>query len=326
MYLAELEIFGFKSFPQKTVFKFSGGITALVGPNGCGKTNIVDAIRWVLGEQKSSVLRSDTMDNVIFNGTTLRRPLGMAEVNMKIENTRNILPTEYSEVNITRRIFRSGDSNYLLNKTKCRMKDIHELFMDTGMGSDSYSVIELKMVEAILSGKVEERRHLFEEAAGITKYKQRRKEAGNKLNRVKEDLDRVRDIVAEISKNVGTLGRQASKTKRYNLLLSELKVLEMDLLKHEFYEFNSKIKEFDLVHQGIESQIIQYSNNLEVADSQYNLLKETFSSVEANYLSTQENEKLLNTDFTNKNRDIAVAEEKKKSLISAQERIRIEIT
>lgn len=325
MYLAELEIFGFKSFPQKTVFKFSGGITALVGPNGCGKTNIVDAIRWVLGEQKSSVLRSDTMDNVIFNGTSTRRPLGMAEVNMKIENTRNILPSEYSEVNITRRIFRSGDSNYLLNKTKCRMKDIHELFMDTGMGSDSYSVIELKMVEAILSGKVEERRHLFEEAAGITKYKQRRKEAGNKLNRVQEDLDRVRDIVAEISKNVGTLGRQAAKTKRYNTLLGELKILEMELLKHEYYEFNSKIKEFDLVHQGLENQIILFTNDLDTADTQYNLLKETYSSLEANYSATQENEKLLNNEFTNTKRDIAVAEEKKKSIFAAQERIKIEM-
>ncbi len=325
MYLSELEIFGFKSFPQKTVFKFSGGITALVGPNGCGKTNIVDAIRWVLGEQKSSVLRSDTMDNVIFNGTSTRRPLGMAEVNLKIENTRNILPSEYSEVNITRRIFRSGDSNYLLNKTKCRMKDIHELFMDTGMGSDSYSVIELKMVESILSGKVEERRHLFEEAAGITKYKQRRKEAGNKLNRVIDDLDRVKDLVGEISTTVGSLGRQAAKTKRYNTLLAELRALDIELLKHEYFEFNSKIKEYDIVHQILESQIKVHSIALETAESQYEILKETFSAVESNYISIQENEKLVNSDFNNKKRDFAVAEEKKNAIIQAQERIKIEI-
>ena len=195
MYLSELEIYGFKSFGQKTKFKFNGGITALVGPNGCGKTNIVDAIRWVLGEQKSSVLRSDVMENVIFNGTATRKPLGLSEVTMIIDNDKGILSSEYNQVNITRRLFRSGDSHYYLNKARCRLRDVQDLFMDTGMGADSYSVIELKMVEAILSGKPEERRHLFEEAAGITKYKLRRKDATNKLIKVREDLDRVNDIL-----------------------------------------------------------------------------------------------------------------------------------
>ena len=166
MYLKRLEILGFKSFQQKTVVNFNHGLTAIVGPNGCGKTNIVDAIRWSLGEQKSSTLRSDKMENVIFNGTSSKKPMGMAEVSLTIENDKGILPTEFSEVTIARRIFRSGESEYLLNKNLCRLKDITNLFMDTGMGSNAYSVIELKMVETILSNRADERRVMFEEAAG----------------------------------------------------------------------------------------------------------------------------------------------------------------
>ena len=153
MYLSKLEIFGFKSFAQKTAINFNEGITSIVGPNGCGKTNIVDAIRWCLGEQKSGTLRSDKMENVIFNGTRSKKPMGMAEVSLIIHNTKGILPTEYSDVTITRRIFRSGESEYLLNKNICRLKDITNLFMDTGIGANAYSVIELKMVETILSSK-----------------------------------------------------------------------------------------------------------------------------------------------------------------------------
>lgn len=200
MYLSRLEIFGFKSFANKVELKFNGGITAIVGPNGCGKTNIVDAIRWVLGEQRASVLRSDRMEDVIFNGTKDRKPLGMAEVSMTIENTKGILPMEYAEVTITRRIFRSGESEYLLNKVPCRLKDIIDLFADTGMGANAYSVIELKMIESLLSEKAEERRRLFEEAAGVTKYKQRKKVTLRKIEEVKSDLSRVDDIIREVQK------------------------------------------------------------------------------------------------------------------------------
>jgi chromosome segregation protein len=169
MYLDKLEILGFKSFAKRTGFVFNDGITGIVGPNGCGKSNIVDAIRWVLGEQKAGLLRSERMENVIFNGSKLAKPLGMAEVSLTIQNTKNILPIEYSEVVITRRLFRSGESQYLLNNSLCRLKDIVDLFMDTGMGADAYSVIELGMVESILNGKAEERRYILEEAAGVTK-------------------------------------------------------------------------------------------------------------------------------------------------------------
>lgn len=168
MYLSKLEIFGFKSFAQKTVIHFNKGITAIVGPNGCGKTNIVDALRWCIGEQKSSVLRSDKMENVIFNGTSKRKPLGMSEVSLSIENDKGVLPVDYSEVIITRRIFRSGESEYLLNKNIARLKDITSLFMDTGMGANAYSVIELKMVESILSNKAKNAVQCLRKPPGLT--------------------------------------------------------------------------------------------------------------------------------------------------------------
>src|ERR1043165_949220 len=241
MYLSKLELIGFKSFANRTLLKFDSGMTSIVGPNGCGKTNVVDAIRWALGEQKSSTLRSDLMENVIFNGTRFRKPLGMAEVSLTIENTRGILPTEYREVTITRRLFRSGESEYLLNKAQCRLKDIIELFMDTGMGANAYSVIELKMIETILSDRTEERRKLFEEAAGVTKYKARRKEALRRLDQVAQDLARVDDIVKEVTKAVASLERQAERAKRHSELSATLKTAEIDLLEREYAESHKRL-------------------------------------------------------------------------------------
>ncbi|MBI4535547.1 MAG: chromosome segregation protein SMC, partial [Ignavibacteriae bacterium] len=242
MYLSKLEIIGFKSFAQKVNMAFDSGISAIVGPNGCGKTNIVDAIRWVLGEQRYSALRSDKMEDVIFNGTKQRKPLGMAEVSLIIENTRGILPSEYTQVTIGRRVYRSGESEYLLNKVPCRLKDILDLFMDTGMGPDAYSVIELKMVETILSDKTDERRRLFEEAAGVTKYKHRRKAAYRKLESVQTDLVRVNDIVLEVHKAVNSLERQAKKAEQYNDVKNRLRSLEVDLMEREFAQLHLRMK------------------------------------------------------------------------------------
>ncbi len=234
MYLSKIEIIGFKSFANKTALQLNNGITAIVGPNGCGKTNIVDALRWSLGEQRYSTLRSDKMEDVIFNGAKHRKPTGMAEVSLTIQNNKGILPVEYEEVTITRRVFRSGDSDYLLNRTPCRLKDIVGLFMDTGMGPNAYSVIELKMVETILSDKTEERRRLFEEAAGITKYKNRRKEALRRLDEVQADVIRADDIISEISKAVNSLHRQARKAERYNEFQEKLHTLELDVLQRDY--------------------------------------------------------------------------------------------
>ena len=234
MYLSKLEIQGFKSFAQRVSLNFDSGISAIVGPNGCGKTNIVDAIRWVLGEQRYSALRSEKMEDVIFNGTKARKPLGMAEASLVIENTKGILPSEYTQVTIGRRVYRSGDSEYLLNKVPCRLKDILDLFMDTGMGADAYSVIELKMIEIILSDRTDERRRLFEEAAGVTKYKHRRKAAFRKLESVQADLLRVQDLIAEVQKAVNTLERQARRAEQFNEVKIRLRTLEVDLLEREY--------------------------------------------------------------------------------------------
>ncbi|MEM9996227.1 MAG: chromosome segregation protein SMC, partial [Bacteroidota bacterium] len=208
--------------------------TAIVGPNGCGKSNVIDAVRWVLGEQRARLLRSDKMESVIFNGTSKRRALGLAEVSLTIENNRGVLPTAYSEVTVSRRLYRSGDSEYLLNGTVCRLKDILDLFMDTGLGAGAYSVIELKMIEDILSENAADRRRLFEEAAGVTKYKQRRAQALRKLDGTQADLTRLRDLTDEIEKNVRRLARQAKKAERYHRLADRLQALEVALFAHDY--------------------------------------------------------------------------------------------
>ena len=212
MRLTTLEIKGFKSFGDKVTIHFDKGVTSIVGPNGSGKSNVVDAMRWVLGEQKTRMLRSEKMENIIFNGTKTRKPANLAEVSLTFENTKNILPTEYSTVTITRRLYRTGESDYLLNNVPCRLKDITELFMDTGIGSDSYAIIELKMVDEILNDKNNAIKNLLEEAAGISKYKTRKKQTLSKLEDTDKDLSRVNDLLFEIERNMKTLESQAIKT------------------------------------------------------------------------------------------------------------------
>ena len=242
MYLSKLELHGFKSFADRTVVDFADGVTVVVGPNGCGKSNIVDAVRWVIGEQRARILRSDKMDSVIFNGTSKRRALGMSEVMLTIQNTRGVLPTEYSEVTIGRRLFRSGESEYLMNGVNCRLKDITDLFMDTGMGAGAYSVIELKMIEEILSENAADRRHLFEEAAGITKYKIRRGQTLRKLKSTQTDLDRVRDLTHELETRVRGLERQAQKAARFKKYDERLHHLEVSLGLLEYRKLTSEIE------------------------------------------------------------------------------------
>jgi len=251
MYLNKLEIFGFKSFAQKTLFRFDDGLTAIIGPNGCGKSNIVDAIRWVLGEQRPTILRCDRMENVIFNGTATRKPLSISEVSMFIENTKQILPSEYTEIKITRRLYRSGESEYLLNNQPVRLMDIINLFADTGMGADAYSVIELKMVEQILSENAEERRRLFEEAAGIKKYKIRRKSALRKLDTTRQELTRLDDIISEIQKNVNSLSRQVGKAKRYHQFNDELKQKDYIITQLKIRAYETDLRPLEMEYEQI---------------------------------------------------------------------------
>jgi chromosome segregation protein len=287
MYLSKLEVVGFKSFANKVNLKFDAGITAIVGPNGCGKTNVVDAIRWALGEQRPSTLRSDKMEDVIFNGTKNRKPIGMADVSLTIENTKGILPTEYSEVTITRRVYRSGESEYYLNKTLCRLKDIKDLFMDTGMGSDAYSVIELKMVETILSDRTDERRRLFEEAAGVTKYKHRRKEAYRKLETVQLDLVRVNDVVKEIQKAVNSLERQAQKAEKYNDLSQQLRALEVNLLERDFAAIAAKIGPLKRELAGARTEKERIDKELSSKETLLDLLRTEMEELESNLTGAQ---------------------------------------
>ena len=281
MYLSKLEIFGFKSFAQKTIIDFTKGVTSIVGPNGCGKTNIVDAIRWVLGEQRTTTLRSDKMENVIFNGTKNKKPMGMAEVSLTLINDLGILPTEYSEVTITRRIFRSGESEYLLNRNVCRLKDITNLFMDTGMGTNAYSVIELKMVETILSNKADERRTMFEEAAGVNKYKLRRRISLKKLEDIMRDLTRVNDIVAEVEKLVNSLERQAKKADKYNRVSTILRELELDLSEREYSFWNKKKTIFKDEKEKYTQHKVQVESEIRSREDELNIFREKINNIES---------------------------------------------
>ena len=231
MQLSKLEIKGFKSFADKIVINFDEGITGIVGPNGCGKSNVVDSIRWVLGEQKTSALRSEKMENVIFNGTSGRPAQQMAEVSLTINNTRNLLPTEYAQVTITRRLYRSGESEYLLNGVECRLKDITNLFLDTGVASNSYAIIELGMVDDLLNDRDNSRRSLFEEAAGVSKFKKRKKETLRKLEDTDADLERVEDVLFEIEKNMKSLEKQAKQTETYYKVKEDYKQKSIQLAR-----------------------------------------------------------------------------------------------
>ena len=314
MYLSKLEIQGFKSFAQRVALNFDSGISAIVGPNGCGKTNIVDAIRWVLGEQRYSALRSEKMEDVIFNGTKARKPLGMAEASLVIENTKGILPSEYTQVTIGRRVYRSGDSEYLLNKVPCRLKDILDLFMDTGMGADAYSVIELKMIEIILSDRTEERRRLFEEAAGVTKYKHRRKAAFRKLESVQADLLRVQDLIAEVQKAVNTLERQARRAEQFNEVKTRLRTLEVDLIEREYAQIIGRLEPLQEKQQSLRAERNITDVDLENVESTLEDLRSSLLSsekelAEAQRDVSQHREKVHRVEEKN-----LVAEERTKAL------------
>ena len=244
------------------VIHFDKGITGVVGPNGCGKSNIVDAIRWVLGEQKSRMLRSDKMENVIFNGTKNRKPTNLAEVSLTFENTKNLLPTEYTHVTITRRYYRSGESEYQINGVTCRLKDINNLFMDTGINSNSYAIIELKMIDELLNDKNNSRRELFEEAAGISKFKSRKRETLRKLEDTDADLSRVEDLLFEIDKNLKSLEKQAKQAARYFEIKADYRIASINLAKKSLEQLQlilvdsqSKIQQESDHKIGIQTQI-----------------------------------------------------------------------
>lgn len=320
MYLSKLELVGFKSFAHKTVLRFDDGITAIVGPNGCGKSNLIDALRWAIGEQKASVLRSDRMENVIFNGAGKRRPLGMSEVSLTVENTRGILPTEYSEVTITRRLFRNGDSEYLLNKVQCRLRDIVDLFMDTGMGANAYSVIELKMIETILSDRADERRRLFEEAAGVTKYKHRRREALRRLDQTRSDLTRVNDIVKEVAKKVGQLERQAERARAFTELDAGRIRLEIELLERDYTATMHRIGPLEHNLAEARSRKDELDGQLAREEAVIQELEREHGDIDIALIEAQKDVTTIGGRIAQLERERAVAEERRRSLLNAVDR------
>ena len=242
MRLKSLEIKGFKSFADKTVITFDEGITGIIGPNGCGKSNIIDSIRWVIGEQKISSLRSENLEALVFNGSKTRSASGLAEVSLTFENTKNLLPTEFSTVTVTRRFYKNGESEYRLNDVQCRLKDIHNLFLDTGVSTDSYAIIELGMVDDIIRDKENSRRRMLEQAAGITIYKTRKKEAKNKLDATEQDLARIEDLLFEINNQLKTLEGQAKKAEKYYEIKKDYKEIAVELAKASLEGFNITYK------------------------------------------------------------------------------------
>ncbi len=273
MYLKSIEVQGFKSFAHKIKFEFHNGITGIVGPNGSGKSNVADAVRWVLGEQRIKQLRGGSMQDVIFSGTENRRPLSYASVAITLDNSDHELAIDYEEVTIARKLYRSGESEYLINGSTCRLKDVNELFYDTGIGKEGYSIIGQGQIDKILSGKPEERRELFDEAAGIVKFKRRKNMSVKKLEEEQQNLIRVKDILAELEKQVEPLERQAEKAREYLKKKEELKLYDINMFLLESARIQEQIK-------GTEERLGFTAEELEHANEQYGNMKKEYESVE----------------------------------------------
>ncbi len=325
MYLKRLELQGFKSFADKTVLEFKSGITSVIGPNGSGKSNISDAIRWVLGEQSMKSLRGSKSEDVIFAGTQARKSLGFAEVSMVIDNTDGKLPIEYSEVTVTRKLYRSGETGYFINKVPCRLKDVLELFMDTGIGKDGYSIIGQGKIDEILSNKSEDRRKVFEEAAGIVKFRTRKAESEKKLEQTKLNLLRINDILAEIEGNLEPLKGQSEKAKKYLDLREELKNIEIGLFIHNINEYKDKLEKVAQDIQIVEDQNTEENEKMELLQKSKEALKEEIDQITAKVEEMQN----LSFESTNKiekiNSEIGVSKERIQNNLGNKDRLEKEI-
>lgn len=312
MYLKKIEIQGFKSFADRTTIEFKDNITAIVGPNGSGKSNISDAIRWVLGEQSIKSLRGNKMEDVIFSGTDKRRALGFAEVTIFFDNSDNTIPLDYSEVAVTRRMFRSGESEYYINKGSCRLKDIRQLFMDTGIGKDGYSIIGQGRIDEILSNKPEDRRNIFEEAAGIIKYKTKKIETERKLERTKENLLRIQDIISEVERQYKSLEKESEKATEFVNLYEELKCLDVNLTLREIDKLKLQMDEIhtelELDSQEIENLSLQKSD----LEGKFNSIKEKISEIEVEQEGLRNRKADLNQSIEEKKNQINIIIEKEK--------------
>ncbi len=322
MFLKSLEIRGFKSFADKTELRFKGGVTAVVGPNGSGKSNVSDSVRWVLGEQSVKNLRGGKMEDVIFSGTQFRKPLGLAQVSLTLDNSDGTLSTDYNEVTVTRRIFRSGETEYLINNQKCRLKDITELFMDTGIGKEGYSIIGQGKIDAILSGKPEDRRALLEEAAGIVKYKARKEEAEKRLDNTDSNLVRIRDIIATYEERLEPLKVEKEKAEKYKFLAEELKVKEVSILVNNIDKIS---KDIDILSNEIEKReksIEEKREKFKIHKSILDELQDKIENIENKSKLEKDEYYTKKEEYTNHIRDIDLFKERInnfKSLIEKEE-------
>lgn len=305
MHLKNLHILGFKSFADKTNIDFVKGVTAIVGPNGCGKSNVSDAIRWVLGEQSAKALRGGEMADVIFNGTDSRKQLGMAEVSLTFEGCKDVLKTgqiagadtNFDEVTVSRRIFRDGNSEYFINKTPCRLKDVQSLFMDTGIGRSSYSIMEQGKIDKILSAHPEDRRSIFEEAAGITKFKSQKKEALRKLEYTDSNLLRVADIIREVKRQIGSLQRQVSKARRYQAILAEVKQLDTQLGRYEYQQILDVTQKLEADITEFKSRIEDVRLEIDTGEGAVTNLRQQISTLEAKRQGTLQSQRDVQSDI-----------------------------
>ena len=279
MYLKSIEVHGFKSFANKIVFQFHNGITAIVGPNGSGKSNVGDAVRWVLGEQSAKQLRGASMQDVIFSGTELRKPLGYASVSITLDNSDHQLAIAYDEVTVTRRVYRSGESEYLINGTQVRLKDINELFYDTGVGKEGYSIIGQGQVEKIISGKPEERRELFDEAAGIVKFKRRKYTAQKKLEDEKQNLVRVNDILKELTRQLEPMEKQAATARIYLQKKEELKSYDINLFLTEYEQIAKELEATREKQEVAQTQLEETKAEYEKTKTEYETLAQEIEAL-----------------------------------------------
>jgi len=280
MYLKSVEIVGFKSFAEKTRLEFEPGMTAIVGPNGCGKSNVSDAIRWVLGESRARALRGATMEDCIFNGTDSHKPLGMAEVTLTLADCEQTLDLGLNEISITRRVFRTGESDYFINKKACRRKDIQRLFMDTGVGTDSYSIMEQGKIDQILSSRPDDRRAVFEEASGITKYKNDKKEALRKLEQTEANLLRLTDVIQEVKRQIISLQRQASKAQRYKTIQADLRKLDIYVTRDRLVVLEKRIAEIREQLETLRLKVDETHHAIEAANGETDALRAELQGLE----------------------------------------------
>ena len=325
MFLRSLEIRGFKSFADKTELRFKKGVTAVVGPNGSGKSNVSDSVRWVLGEQSVKNLRGGKMEDVIFAGTQFRKPLGLAQVSLTLDNSDGTLSTEYNEVTVTRRIFRSGETEYLINNQKCRLKDITELFMDTGIGKEGYSIIGQGKIDAILSGKPEDRRALLEEAAGIVKYKSRKEEVEKRLTNTDANLVRIRDIIATYEERLEPLRIEKEKAVKYKALAEELKIKEVSILVNHIERVSKEI-------EGLSKDIEKRQESIDEKRENLKAHKKVLDEIQRKIEEIDKKNKLEKEEYYNKKeestnhlRDIDLFKERVSNFKSLIEKEEIEI-